>query len=45
MDELKLVLGVSLEDGDWQMEFVVPQEIGTALLMDKTFEPMKRQLR
>lgn len=30
------------EDGDWRIEFVVPQEIGTALMMDKTFEPMKR---
>lgn len=30
-------------DGDWQIEFVVPQEIGTALLMDKAFEPMMRQ--
>lgn len=33
------------EDGDWQIEFVVPQEIGTALVMDKQFEPMMRQLR
>lgn len=31
------------QDGDWQIEFVVPQEIGTALLMDKAFEPMMRQ--
>lgn len=33
------------EDGDWQIEFVVPQEVGTALLMDKAFEPMMRQLK
>lgn len=33
------------QDGDWQIEFVVPQEIGTALLMDKAFEPMMRQLK
>lgn len=33
------------EDGDWQIEFVVPREIGTALIMDKTFEPMMRQLK
>lgn len=31
------------EDGAWQIELVVPQEIGTALVMDKTFEPMMRQ--
>lgn len=32
------------EDGDWKMEFVVPQEIETALIMDKKFEPMIQQL-
>lgn len=26
------------EDGNWQIEFVVPQEIGTALVMDKAIE-------
>lgn len=33
------------EDGDWQIEFVVPQEIGTALVMDKKFEPIIRSLQ
>ena len=33
------------EDGDWQIEYVSPQEVGTALLMDKAYEPMMRQLK
>ncbi len=33
------------QDGDWQIELVSPQEIGTALVMDKTFEPMMKQLK
>lgn len=31
------------QDGDWQIEFVVPQEIGTALLMDKAMETVMKQ--
>ena len=31
------------EDGDWQIEFVVPQEIGAALVMDKTIEAVMKR--
>lgn len=31
------------EDGDWQIEHVSPQEIGTALLMDKAMEAVMKR--
>ena len=31
------------EDGDWQIEFVAPQEIGTALVMDKAMEAVMKR--
>lgn len=31
------------EDGDWKIEFVVPQEIGTALMMDKAMEAVMKR--
>lgn len=30
------------QDGDWQIEYVSPQEVGTALLMDKAMETVMK---